>query len=60
MSNVTKFPTRTITLARLYCEDCALPLTYWLGTDGDAYGLCPRCDLQHPEEIEMNAEETLQ
>lgn len=56
MSNVFEFPSRTITLTRLFCEDCAIPLTYWLGSDGDAYGLCTRCDLQMPDEVELKDE----
>ena len=57
MSNVIDLPKRSIKLTRVYCEECELPVTYWLGTDDCAYGLCPSCDLNIPDEIDLSTEE---
>jgi len=48
--SVIDFPMPTVTLKRLYCEDCSQPLQYWLGDDDAAYGLCGKCDLAVPDE----------
>jgi hypothetical protein len=50
MSNVTKLHSGCHNLKKLYC-DCGHTLEYWLGDDNCAYGICPRCDLDMPQEI---------
>jgi hypothetical protein len=58
MSGVIKFPKKTTKIHRLYCDECDLPLSYWLGDDDSAYGLCDRCDLNVPDSIQLKGEET--
>jgi hypothetical protein len=58
MSKIVQFPKTTVSLTRLYCDDCGIGLSYWVGDDDNAYGLCSRCDLQQPDEIVLGTEET--
>lgn len=58
MSKIVELFKKKITLNKLYCEECGIPLSYWLGNDDNAYGLCSRCDLQEVDEIELGTEET--
>ena len=52
MSNVIQFPTIGITATKCFC-DCGNSLEYWVGDDGNAYGICPHCNLDYPDEINI-------
>jgi hypothetical protein len=56
MSKVIEFPNKSISVKKMYCE-CGLSLDYWLGADDCAYGMCPRCNLDNPEELTVKLEE---
>jgi hypothetical protein len=58
MSNVVKFPSKTMRLHRMYCDDCSSVLEYWLDDADYAYGICVRCLGVIPETIEYNNEST--
>ncbi len=52
MSKVIKFPNdsegedeNVITITKQFCQSCGGGLDMWVGTDGVAYGICPKCDL---------------
>jgi len=55
MSNVINFKKSFLLLERQSCE-CGAYLEYWLGSDDTAYGLCPRCDLKHAEQVKIDQE----
>ena len=50
MSKVIEFPVYGIKVKKMHCE-------YWLGSDDCAYGMCPRCNLDNPEELTVPLEE---
>jgi len=56
MSNVINFPTTGVTAAKSFCK-CGNGLEYWVGNDGNAYGICPHCNIGMPCEIEIFEEE---
>jgi hypothetical protein len=42
----------SMTLTRVFCDDCGTGLQYWLSQEEDtAYGLCPACHLGAPVEV---------
>ena len=56
MSNVINFPTTGVTAVKSFCK-CGNSLEYWIGSDGNAYGICPHCNIGVPCEIEILEEE---
>lgn len=52
MSNVINFPSNGIIATKCFCE-CGNSLEYWVGDDGNAYGICSHCNIGMPTEIEV-------
>jgi len=42
----------SMTLKKLFCDDCGFELKYWLSVEEDvAYGICDQCHLNMPSEV---------
>jgi hypothetical protein len=54
MSNVYKFPIKNTNAHRMFCDNCLCILEYWLGDDDSAYGMCPRCNLNSPDVVQVD------
>ncbi len=52
MSNVINFPKSGVSATKWFCE-CGHALEYWVGDDGNGYGICPPCNLGQPTEINI-------
>ena len=52
MSNVIDFPKSGISATKWFCE-CGHAREYWVGSDGNGYGICPHCNLGQPTEINI-------
>ena len=50
MSNVIEFPQSGVTATKAFCE-CGVSLEYYVGDDGNGYGICPHCNIGMPYKI---------
>ncbi len=57
MDNVINFPKIGVAATKCFCE-CGNGLEYWIGDDGNGYGICTHCNLGYPTKINiLEAEE---